>query len=617
MNGSWRVALRLARRDLADHRLRTALTATLVGLPVFFAAAMTALLLGTGNAPFAIAIYVPLSLLIVLLAIPAFGVTARTRLDQLALIESTGGTPADLRRVIAAGGLLTGLLGVVSALALALLVWLALVVLVQVVAPTQNSPVPAAVLALWPLLAAFAVAASVVAALITAHTVPDTDLRGQKAPSRIVLLTGCALVLVGLLLTFSVRGDGLAIAPVSTVLGVGVVLLVPSIVSVVARLATGLPLAVRLSARDADRHRTRTAPAIAAVMAGVAAVTALGIGSASDRSEQLAEGNLYELPIGAFSVEGEPQAIEKAASSSPGGLNVVPLDTPDFAEGYLSLPYVNGGDLHMSAVREYVVADADTAAAWGVDLSAQQRAALGEGKALVGPDVQVDNGQLRTTVQRDETVRGDDVSIPALEADLSLGEVPAGARPRLASVVIPPQVAQELDLSVAAFEGVIDRRDPTPSAAQLDALREVPGISVNLQESSVHESNTIVFWLLTLLGTGIVGLATGTAVALARIDSRDDATTLVSMGATPSTARWTAATSALLIGGLGSVLGVAVGFVPGARAARALTDDYGDQFLTIPWALLGTVGVGFPLVIAAIACATAGRSVTGPSQSLR
>lgn len=617
MSGSWRVALRLARRDLAGHRLRTTLTATLVGLPVLFAAAMTALLLGTDNAAFAIAIYVPLSLLIVLLAIPAFGVTARTRLDQLALIESTGGAPADLRRVIAAVGLMTGVLGVVAALALAVVVWIALAVVVQIFAPGQDSSASVADLALWPILAAFAVADSVVAALVTAHAVVDSDQRTEKAPSRAMLLTGCALVLVGLLFTFSVRGDGLAIAPASTVLGVGVVLLVPSLVSLVGRMPPRLPLALRLSARDADRHRTRTAPAIAAVMAGVAAVTALGIGSASDRSEQLAEGNLYELPVGAVSVSGDPAAIEQAASSDPGGLNVVPLDTPDFADDYLSLPYAVDGDLGMAAIREYVVADVDTLEAWGVDLNSQEQAALDAGEALVGPDVQVDNGRLRATVERGDTVPGADVSIPALEADLSLGEVPAGAQPMLASVVIPPQVAQELDLSVGAFEAVIDRRDPPPSAAQLDALRALPGTSVDVQGNNSYESNALVFWFLTLLGAGIVGLATATAVALARIDSRDDATTLVSMGATPSTARWTATTSALLIGGLGSVLGVAVGFVPGVRAAQALTDDYGEQFLTIPWALLGIVGIGFPLVIAAIVFMTSGRPVAGPSESLR
>lgn len=617
MNGSWRVALRLARRDLAAHRLRTILTATLVGLPVLFAAVMTLLLLGTDNAPFAIAIYVPLSLLIVLLAVPAFGVTARTRLDQLALIESTGGTPTDLRRVIAAVGLLTGLLGVVSALALAVVAWIALVVVVQIVAPEQDSPASPAGLAGWLILAAFAVAASGIAALVTAHTVTDADTPVEKAPSRALLLTGGGLVVLGLLLTFSVRGDGLAIAPTSTVLGVGVVLLVPSILHVVGRMASRLPLAPRLSVREADRHRTRTAPAVAAVMAGVAAVTALGIGAASDRSEQLVEGNLYDLPIGAVSVGGDPAAIEQVASTAPGGLNVVPLDTPDFADGYLSLPYVNEGFLEMSAVREYVVADTDTVEAWGVDLSDQERASLDAGEALVGPDVQVDNGQLRTMVERSGVVAGDAVSIPAVEADLSLGEVPAGVQPLLASVVIPPQVAQELDLSVGAFEGVVDRRDPPPSAAQLDALRELPGISVDVQGDSSYESNGLVFWLLTLLGAGIVGLATATAVALARIDSREDATTLVSMGATPSTARWTAATSALLIGGLGGVLGVAVGFVPGARAARALTGDYGAQFLTIPWAMLAIVGIGFPLVVAAIAFMTAGRPVAGPSQSLR
>ena len=111
--------------------------------------------------------------------------------------------------------------------------------------------------------------------------------------------------------------------------------------------------------------------------------------------------------------------------------------------------------------------------------------------------------------------------------------------------------------------------------------------------------------------------ATATAVALARLDGREDADTLVSVGARPSTARWTAAASALLIGGLGSVLGIAVGLLPGIRAASALTGGYGERFIAIPWALLAIVGVVIPLAVAAIAYATAPVRPSESSPSLR
>jgi putative ABC transport system permease protein len=59
-----------------------------------------------------------------------------------------------------------------------------------------------------------------------------------------------------------------------------------------------LPLPTRFAVRDAARHRSRTAPAVAAVAATVAGVVALGIGGASDAAQARAE---YEpgAPMGA------------------------------------------------------------------------------------------------------------------------------------------------------------------------------------------------------------------------------------------------------------------------------------------------------------------------------
>src|SRR5690606_36410937 len=118
MSGSWRVALRLARRDVTAHPRRSFLTASLIGLPVLFAGIYTALIMGSNDTAFAVILYLPIMLLIILLAIPAFGVTARSRRDELALIESTGGTRTDLRRTITAVGLLTGVLGAAGGLLL-------------------------------------------------------------------------------------------------------------------------------------------------------------------------------------------------------------------------------------------------------------------------------------------------------------------------------------------------------------------------------------------------------------------------------------------------------------------------------------------------------------------
>jgi putative ABC transport system permease protein len=60
------------------------------------------------------------------------------------------------------------------------------------------------------------------------------------------------------------------------------------LLSVVGRLGTHLALSMRLAMRDTARQRGRSTPAVAAIMAAVAALTALSIGAASDmRQAQL------------------------------------------------------------------------------------------------------------------------------------------------------------------------------------------------------------------------------------------------------------------------------------------------------------------------------------------
>lgn len=624
MSGSWRVALRLAWRDVTGHRGRTALTASLIGLPVLFAGVFTAFGLGPGDLGFAVAAYLPISLLIILLAIPAFGVTARSRRDQLDLLESTGGTSTDVRRTITAVGLVTGGVGVVGGLVLAVPGWIALTALVNHLDQGQRTVLSLGDLLLWPLLAVMALGASATAAAITAATLPDQSSGDDTVPSRTWLALGVIVAAVGLMGIWSLRADSPLIAPWTTLLGVGVVLIVPTLVHLVGRAATSLPLAARLAARDADRHRMRTAPAIAAVMAGVAAVTALGIGSFSDNHDRRAESEIYQFPIGTVLIYGDSVSdmTKAVAAGAADGVNVVPIATPADDE-YVSVEFPGGSPTDTDPWQSYnsrydvVIADADTLAAWGVHLSTDAAAALDDGTALAGPTVAIRDGQVRATLEPLDGETGRPLTIPAVSTALEREPVPTGVRGQLARLVIPPGLAKSLDLTTVARTAVVDRRGPAPTDQQVAQLRHLEGSSVEIQAKDRFASYRLIFAMLTLLGVAIVGLATATAVALARLDGREDADTLVSVGARPSTARWTAAASALLIGGLGSILGVAVGMLPGIRAASALTGGYGERFIAVPWALLAIVGVVIPLVVAAIAFATAPVRPVDASQSLR
>ncbi|MTB88669.1 hypothetical protein H9L21_13170 [Aeromicrobium senzhongii] len=624
MSGSWRVAMRLARRDVSAHRRRSFLTASLIGLPVLFAGIYTALVMGATDLTFAVVLYLPIMLLIVLLTIPAFGVTARARRDELDLLASTGGTQADLRRTITAVGLVTGVLGAAGGLLLAVPGWLALVAVINRLDEGQHTVASLGDLALWPFLAAVAVGSSVAAALITAATLPATPAGRDTRPGRRWLAVGIVLVAAGALGIASRSSDSILIAAWTTLLGAGVALMTPTLVHVTSKASAALPLPARLAARDADRHRMRTAPAIAAVMAGVAAVTALGIGSFSDNQDRLTESVIYPLPVGAVTVYGESaEALESAVRAGASeGVALLPMGTPAEDE-HVSVEFSHSGPsgIQYDNTRfDVVVADADTVQGWGVALEPEAVAALDAGRALAGPTAAVRNGRLAATledVDAEESDSGTPLVIPAVPADLEGEPVPDGVRSPLARVVIPPDLARSLGLDFVATSAVVDRRGPAPSDDQLTALEKVPGVSVEVQQEARFASYHLIFALLTLLGVGVVGLSTATAVALARLDGREDAATLVSVGARPSTTRWSAAAAALLIGGLGSMLGLLVGVLPGMRAATSMTGGYGEAFVAIPWALLATVGIVIPLVVAGVAFATAPVRSEHATSSLR
>ncbi|MBO0870894.1 MAG: ABC transporter permease, partial [Micromonosporaceae bacterium] len=76
---------------------------------------------GTDTVQVFVLIAVPAILEVILLAGPAFAVTARRRRRDLALVAAAGGTPAQVRRIVLADGVVLGCLAAVAGLALGIL----------------------------------------------------------------------------------------------------------------------------------------------------------------------------------------------------------------------------------------------------------------------------------------------------------------------------------------------------------------------------------------------------------------------------------------------------------------------------------------------------------------
>ena len=92
------------------------------------------------------------------------------------------------------------------------------------------------------------------------------------------------------------EGGEFAVTIGAVVLILGTLFLVPVILAGVGRLGGHLPTTLRMAARDLARHRSRSAPSVAAVLAAVAGLTFGLTGLASDTEQNRREYQPQTLP---------------------------------------------------------------------------------------------------------------------------------------------------------------------------------------------------------------------------------------------------------------------------------------------------------------------------------
>lgn len=573
---------------------------------------------------------------VVLLAGPAFAVGVRRQRRDLALIGATGGSAGDLRRIVLANGVVLG--------------GGAAIPVIEARSDEVFGPFDVPVLDVV-LTVAVGLLAGLAAAWFPARQAARTDVvdalagrRGQvrtswRSPVAGLVLGGAGLALVVL----GARGEELAVAGGAVLLIVGIVVATPWLIGLLAPLARWLPVSGRLAVRDATRNRSRTAPAVAAVMATVAGVTALAIGSASD-SAQAERDYLAAAPMGAGQVYGNGEMAEADWDAVVGVLgreapgrpvhrlqgNVwTDTDTQDevavLAEGCTGDVttcrwYPQEAVPVMTAHGDLLVADSD--ALRGVstgDLPDEVYDALDAGRAAVFGTGAVDGAgrvtvvgveyDLQTgasTVARSPAAVEGTAELPAVQVPLP----EAGARgvdvPAL--VVVPPSLTAQLPLPVGTTSLVTGGPDDPVTEAQEERIDEALAATTGeggLQvERGWQDDLALARLILVGVGGALVLIATLTATGLALTDARPDFATLAAVGAAPRTRRSMAMASALVVGGGGALLGVLVGMAPGIAVAYPLTStDYGtgvDPVLDIPWDVLAAVGIAVPLVAVAV-----------------
>lgn len=182
----------------------------------------------------------------------------------------------------------------------------------------------------------------------------------------------------------------------------------------------------------------------------------------------------------------------------------------------------------------------------------------------------------------------------------------SGSRlPRAGEVLVTRSLAVRLDLldgdgrlrSNAAID-LVDGLSARVAGLALDPQHNASARSCCGTSAPTKPVNLVLSLIAAVAAfTTLVGVVVSTALSVA--ESRADLATLAAIGAPPGRRRALTACHALLIGGLGSLLGTALGaFI--AFAARTTT---GSPRLVVPWPELTATTVGVPLLAALVAAA--------------
>lgn len=430
----------------------------------------------------------------------------------------------------------------------------------------------------------------------------------------------------------------IALVLIGAVLAItGLVLAMPVVIGAVGRLGARLPLAGRIALRDADRHRHRTGPAASAIMLAVAgsAVAAFAIAGTERGQEaswipQLPAGTMQVYPTYVVGPDEQAAASEaaaqRAAEALPGG-RVLPAaelgyatsasrqeqgsapveqlwfsGAPSCYASYSeSTACVSSGTSGSAAIADPALARA----VLGRDLSAAESAALADGKALaLVPGLVAGDGTISADLEGRAEARPDGV---VEESDIPRLTMPARAvdvettYASMPSVLMSAETAERNGLVVAPTNRFVTY-DADASRAQvragLRAAAEGHRASASVDQPYRSDSRIALLVvgglaaLVTLIGVAI-------AVALSAAEGRRELATLSAVGADPAVRRRLAGAQALVISGVGALVGV----VLGSFVSYALRATFGAPSFTVPWANLAGVGLGVPVLAALITAA--------------
>ena len=597
-----------------------------------------------------------------LLAGPAFAVSAARQRRSLALAASNGAEARQLRRYVLGQAVVLGVVSAAVAVVAGVLLTLAGLTWWQNVNAFNTGPFEVS----WPRVVGVficAIVASVIAALIPARRIARLDIvsvlagrAGDRGVRRGLPVAGVVvMVLSGSALIWSVISDGgggpslraissgliglqaLFIVGGTIGLVLGCLMAIPALLALVGRLGTHLVLPMRLAARDTARQRGRSTPAVAAIMAAVAALTALSIGGAS-YTRQAEDTYQPQRPMGTGVISFDREVITEGSVQSvlarfapqlevdPVGYVTDPamlngtgswatLATPGCTEaqivaGCTSLKVIGAAE----SLTNGTLLNVGTLSSLSrtLSLSKSQRAVLEGGGILVTDPRLIQNGQVRY-VSGTGTNPPDGAGGATVLTITQRARFPAGVvKPRIQSgyssghtsdAWILEDTATRLDWPVRITQFTLTSPSGTISPEVERAVADRLGDGAMLE---VERGFQNPYWLILLIAFCVTGLlvliASLISTALSLAESQNDMATLAAVGATRHTRRGIAAAQALVVAACGCVLGVAVGLVPGIASTWPLTARGSlPPTIVIPWLPLVAVCVAVPMVAGGLA----------------
>jgi len=585
-------------------------------------------------------------LLIALVGVGGFTVLAQRRLRSFGMLGSLGATDRNIRLVVRANGVVVGIAGALLGTVLGVAAWLAYRPQVQASAHHVIAPfaLPWAVIGLA---IGLAVLATYVAASRPAKAVSRIPvvvaLSGRPAPPRKVrrsaipgvISLAAAFVLLGMSGASGGQNGGQSSGKLGeVVLGflaliVGMILLSPACLALMARLAGHTPVPVRLALRDLSRYRARSGSALAAISVSVLIAVVVTVSAAGRFSNVLdyAGPNLapdqvvihmpswYPGPAGPGSPgSGSSQATAKEAAaaraieSALGARSVLELDGTTATLQHAAAGRNFSGPVYVATpalLRAFGIASGQVSPSADVltmrpGLAGISRMQLVYGNYF-GEAIQAGPGQ-QPGANSFPCPQGNCLARPVIQ---TVDTLPPGTS--APNTVITEHAVSTLHLHPFVSGWLVQTAHP-PTAAQISHARvtaAAAGLAVETR-SSIPSITAITGWATAagiLLALGILAMSIG----LIRSETAGDLRILTATGAGGPTRRMLSAATAGVLGLTGAVLGTLGGYLGTIAFFRSNQQDGLSALASVPVWNLVIIVAGLPLAAAVAGWLLAGR----------